>query len=373
MKKRMMIRALVLLLAPAIVILSLFACGGGRTTPAASTYREVGQPVETFGSVPEELLRVVESNVFISGSAFSDRVMTMRSFTENGSVEVIGQTVTMRDVYGEPLAECKIRLEQGHRIGALTATSDGGFLFVIGFFDYQIGPGINAGDNGFASRVVKCDAAGEVVFDTAIDQVDGSALMFCLERDGRYYLFGSYRKPENRPTYGETDVSVLVLSGTGEVVRSACIGGSDFDSFYGAELTEDGFLLQVSTQSTDGDFPISTGETVSVSKRMEVELEQDLTVKSFRPTERPYATYFARVGEKDGQPIYRGDPLFDGFDAGTPTAYLDYGEYYLIVSQNVIGEIETPPEVSARHYYTETVYSGYDREGNLLFRYAIFP
>ncbi len=372
MKKRMMIRALVLLLAPAILILSLFACAG-RPPASTTVTRNPHQTVEPVGTPPDELRRVAEENLFYNIVPFSDRMFKTTSGV-NSSLELTGETtVTMMDLYGETLAERKIRLEQGHRIGALTATSDGGFLFVIGFFDYQIGPGINAGDNGFASRVVKCDAAGEVVFDTAIDQVDGSALMFCLERDGRYYLFGSYRKPENRPTYGETDVSVLVLSGTGEVVRSACIGGSDFDMFYGAELTEDGFLLQVQTQSTDGDFPISTGETVSVSKRMEVELDQDLTVKSFRPSERPYATYSARVGEKDGQPIYRGDPLFDGFDAGTPTAYLDYGEYYLIVSQNVIGEIETPPEVSARHYCTETVYSGYDREGNLLFRYAIFP
>ncbi|MBR4334852.1 MAG: hypothetical protein IKP74_00210, partial [Clostridia bacterium] len=146
------------------------------------------------------------------------------------------------------------------------------------------------------------------------------------------------------------------------------IGGSDFDMFYGAELTEDGFLLQVSTQSTDGDFPIGGGGR-SI-ERLEVELDEALTVESFHPSEREYVTYYERIGEKDGKPIYQRDPFFDGFDAGTPTAYLDYGEYYLIVSQNVIGEIETPPAVSVRWYCTETVYSGYDRAGNLLFRAA---
>ena len=374
MKKRMMIRALVLLLAPAILILSLFACAG-RPPASTTVTRNPHQTVEPVGTPPDELRRVAEENLFYNIVPFSDRMFKTTSGV-NASLELTGETtVTMMDLYGETLAEYKIKPDDGHCVQTLTATSDGGFLFVVGFYDYQISLGVNAGDDGFTSRVVKCDAAGNIVFDTTIDQVDGRALEYCLERDGRFYLFGSYRKPENRPNYGDTDVYVLILSGDGEVVRSACFGGSGYDTFCGVELTEDGFLLQVQTQSTDGDFPISTGETVSVSKKMEVELEQDLTVKSFRLSKRPYATYFARVGEKDGKPIYQRDPFFDGFDAGTPKAYFDYGDYYLIVSQVTTDQMigEPIPERSSVIFYTETVYSGYDREGNLLFRYAIFP
>ena len=359
---RVLLSALLLAL-----LLSLFACAGGKNTPAATTSSR--HPVEPFGTVPEELRRVVEQNLFEGCDAFSRCVLTLSATGVLALPEESGvTTVTMRDLYGETLAEYKIKPDDGHCVQTLTATSDGGFLFVVGFYDYQISLGVNAGDDGFTSRVVKCDAVGNIVFDTTIDQVDGRALEYCLERDGRFYLFGSYRKPENRLNYGDTDVYVLILSGDGEVVRSACFGGSGYDTFCGVELTEDGFLLQVSTQSTDGDFPIGGGGR-SI-ERLEVELDEALTVGSFHPSEREYVTYYERIGEKDGKTIYQRDPFFDGFDAGGRTAYLDYGDYYLVVSKHEIGEIETQSAVSVPWYCTETVYSGYDREGNLLFRAA---
>ena len=372
MKKRTMIRVGALLLAPVLLLLSLFACAGD--SPAGTTGTpEPNQTVEPVGTPPDELRRVVEDNLFYNIVPFSDHILKIGYGVRSSYESPIETTVTMMDLYGETIASCTVEPLGNFWVQAPTATSDGGFLFVLGYTDYQIKPGVNASSQGFASRVVKCDAAGNIVFDTTIDQVDGDALTFCLERDGRFYLFGSYRKPENRPNYGETDVFVLILSEDGEVVRSACFGGSDFDCFYGAELTEDGFLLQVQTQSTHGDFPMGDGGRPY--ERMEVELNDDLSIKSVRPSERQYATYFERVGEKDGKPIYRGDSFFDRFDAGSPRAYFDYGDYYLIVSQVTTGQImgEPIPERSSVAFYTETVYSGYDREGNLLFRYAIFP
>ena len=367
MKKRTMIRIGALLLAPVLLLLSLFACGRGKTTPAVSTYGRFGQPVVTFGTLPQELNAVVGGNLFISGTAFSDRVLTMRYSTEPDSYEVVFQTVEMRDLYGKTLAEYTVRPGTGYRVDTLTATSDGGFLFVLGFENYQISPGVTAGDNGFSSRAIKCDRAGDVVFDTEIDQTDGEALAFCLEKDGRYYLFGTCRKPEKRKEYGETDVSVSVLSESGEVVGRTVIGGSDFDTFYGAELAEDGILLQVLSQSTDGDFP-DTDAGSGGSRQLEVKLNDDLAVTSFGVSARTYATRFNRIGEKDGQPIYRGDPLFDGFDAGSPYMYLDYGDYYVIVSRNLIDAIISGSGTSLSINVFETVYSGYDREGNPLFR-----
>jgi len=66
-----------------------------------------------------------------------------------------------------------------------------------------------------------------------------------------------------------------------------------------------------------------------------------------------------------------GGPSFD-MDAGTPTAFIDYGDFFLIVSENNTGVYEnTPPAVSSIWYYTETVYSGYDDSGKLLFRASV--
>jgi hypothetical protein len=59
-------------------------------------------------------------------------------------------------------------------------------------------------------------------------------------------------------------------------------------------------------------------------------------------------------------------------NAGTVTAFVDYGDHYLVVSNNITGTYS--PEnihMSALLYYRETVYSGYDREGNLIFRTSV--
>ena len=79
-----------------------------------------------------------------------------------------------------------------------------------------------------------------------------------------------------------------------------------------------------------------------------------------------------RIGEAEGKPVFRSDSVFDGFDAGLPTAFIDYGDLYLIVSLNVTGlRKDTPPYVNSIWYDEETVYSGYDKDGNLLFRASV--
>ena len=82
--------------------------------------------------------------------------------------------------------------------------------------------------------------------------------------------------------------------------------------------------------------------------------------------------YFdSRLGKKNGVPIYKSDSLLTGFDAGTPDVFIDYGDFYLIVSSNNTGVYEkTPPMISSIWYYTESVYSAYDYSGNLIFKFS---
>ena len=70
--------------------------------------------------------------------------------------------------------------------------------------------------------------------------------------------------------------------------------------------------------------------------------------------------------------MYKSDALLHDFDAGTANAFIDYGDFYLIVSENITGEYEhTPPMISSIWYYTESVYSAYDYSGNLIFRASV--
>ncbi|MBR6410040.1 MAG: hypothetical protein IKS35_01475, partial [Clostridia bacterium] len=60
------------------------------------------------------------------------------------------------------------------------------------------------------------------------------------------------------------------------------------------------------------------------------------------------------------------------FDAGSPEAYIDYGDFYLIISDHATGVYEhTPKTISSIWYYRETVYSVYDQDGKLIFRSSV--
>ncbi|MBR6915428.1 MAG: hypothetical protein IKN36_03640, partial [Clostridia bacterium] len=235
--------------------------------------------------------------------------------------------------------------------------------FVLGFDDYSESA---ADRDEYASRIIKCDKNGDVVFDTPLDGIGGDSLEFCFEKYGRYYFFGDDYVPDVR-NFTQIDVFMSCVDKDGAGFRSVRIGGGDYAHLQNAEETDGGFLLYVDATSPAGDFtsgsPAATDWTVAVNSQLEV------TKKNAEPG-RDYNA--RRIGERDGKPVFRSDPVFDGFDAGLPTAFIDYGDLYLIVSLNVTGlRKDTPPYVNSIWYDEETVYSGYDKDGNLLFRASV--
>ena len=326
--------------------------------------------VEPFGTVPAEFEDIVRENKFKYVYAFSDRLLKVETVSDRETLTA-EHKITMTDLYGEPVASYTVSTDDAHYVGVLTATSDGGFLFVLGFEDHVREDGSWASDGGYASRVVKCDKNGDLVFDTALDGIEVEALRFCFEKNGLFYLFGTHQTPEtkSRGVYSRTDISLTVVDGDGAVINSKRIGGDDFDRLQNAEETEDGFLLSVRSQSDDGDFAGSESGGFPVDWTVAINDSLEITEKK-KAAGREFSD--VRIGERGGKPVFRSDPLFDGFDAGLPTAFIDYGDFYLVVSERVTGEYEnTPLYVSAIWYYTETVYSAYGQEGDLLFRASV--
>ena len=239
----------------------------------------------------------------------------------------------------------------------LTATEDGGFLFVLGFDD-RYKEGGWASDSGFASHVVKCDKHGEVQFDTPFEGIEGRALRYCFEKNGLFFFFGSIETPETkkRGVYSPTDVYAAILDRSGQIVKSRCIAGSDYDDLKAAEPIEDGFAGSDS-KGHGVNWVITLNDALEIVKK---------EIRSGRNS------LDKRLGFLAGTAIYRSNPLLSGYDAGSLTAILDYGDYILIVSENKTGEYEnTPPFVSAKWYYSETVYTAYDKNGRLLFRTSV--
>ena len=344
-----------------------------ETLPETPDAYDELHPMEHMGQVPDELAAAVQKNAFHSASAFGDRLLILDDLlTYDQETRTVGRQVRMMDLFGNDLAVCPVSSHDAYHIRMFTATDDGGFLFVLGFEDYSIDveKGIWASSDGFASRVIKCEADGSVRFDTPLDGIEGYALLQCIELNGKYYLFGSHETPETK-TVGvgsPTEVYAVVLDQDGHPLKSKSIAGSDYDYLSMAKLTDGQFVLFISSQSDDGDFEGSNSKGYAVNWIFTLDEELEIVEKSIN-TERDLPYSDVELGVNDGSPVFRSEVLGDGFDAGEPTAVIDYGAWYLIVSEHNCGEYENKPSwVSATWYLTETVYSGYDKSGTLLFR-----
>ena len=324
--------------------------------------------IEPYGTVPPEFQDIIKNNYFGSNvKAFSDRLIKTEQTLKAGENDKMTARIIMTDLYGAPLAQREVILEDYCSIETAIVTSDGGFLYVIGYGGYyapQTG-------NDFCSRVIKCDSSGNVQFDTKLDGIRGSALHYCIEEGDRYYFFGTnheyvYEMRDLR------DVHIAVLNASGELIKTRTIGGSKEDYLSSVGISPDGFFeLSTRSDSFDGDYS-GIGIYNSMLDDIIFSVDRDLNIVKKKVQDWRNPPDKTRIGEKDGKAVLRSDPLFDGFDAGTPLVYIDYGDFYLIVSNHITGPFPYQPrEISSIWYCYETVYSAYDTNGTLLFRSAI--
>ncbi len=328
--------------------------------------------VAQVGQVPEDFKHIIANDLFHDVIAFEDRLLKSNIVKTTQKGRPIAYDIQMMDLYGNILATYTCNSSNDAcRLGTLTATSDGGFLFVLGFIDYAYGEDSWASDNGFASRIIKCDENGNVQFDISLDGVEGSALKCCFEKNEVFYFFGTIETPETkqRGLYSQTDIYMLVIDQSGSIVNCQSITGSDSDSLCIAEKSGDHFMLSIASQSDDGDFTGSQSQGYYEDWVFVVNDDLEIVSREIKAGRDIFDRY---LGKKDGAPIYCSDPLLSGFDAGALIAFMDYEDFYLLVSTNRTGIYENMPAmISSIWYYTETVYSAYDYSGNLLFRATV--
>lgn len=348
----------------------LIPISGCSDPPAVTHQNRITQPQE-HTQISATFESVIENNLFHDITAFEDRLLKSETLSKNEGNRTVIHQVQMLDIYGTTLAAYDCETDDAYHVTTLTATDDGGFLFVLGFQDRAYSQNEWASDQGFASRIIKCDRDGNQQFDTALDGITGSALEHCFEKDGLFYFFGDLETPETkiRGVGSGTDIHMVTLDQNGTLKNTKCIAGSDFDNLEAAEVSGESFLLSVRSQSNDGDFAGSNSKGYPINWVITVDNQLEI-IEMKRESGRDYFDF--RIGERDGAPVYKSDELFKNYDAGTPEAFIHYGDFYLIVSERVTGEYEkTPPFISSIWSYTETVYSAYDFNGELLFRKAV--
>lgn len=347
--------------------LFLTGCTNGRE----STHQNEFKSIVPVGQIPDEFKETIKSNRFQNITAFDKRLLKVERLQTDIAPRTVTHRIRMMDLYGRDLAVYECHSDDAYHASTLTVTEDGGFLFVLGFSDYAYDSNTWASAKGFASRIIKCDSHGNVQFDTPLDGITGWALRYCFEKNEQFYFFGDIETPETNKTgvQSPTDICLTILDNNGTLLKSRRIAGSDYDSLDAAEISNGSFVLSVSAQSKDGDFSGSNSNGFPVDWVIAVDDNLEITEKKI---ESGRSSLDERLGEKAGSPVYKSSPLLNGFDAGSPTSFIDYGNFYLIVSENITGKYEnTPPTVSSIWYYTETVYTAYDENHKILFRTSI--
>ncbi len=323
--------------------------------------------IERVGTVPEKYKGIVkQDNMILSIVVCSDMLIRTDRILAGETVDT--ETVHVYDIYFNEIAQYAVNVEDRHAVSFTKRTSDGGFLIVYGYFSSRIEDGTMADVSGMTSYVIKCDRNGSEEFKAELFDIPRSAFEHCIEQDGNYYFFGD---TSEQGEYSESDLSALILSGTGEKLLHREFGGSSAESLYVAEARDGGFMLKVSSDSTDGIFKDADRSTGS----FDISVDSELNVQSVDKCDSvfDFLTSHAAVGCRGEEVIYRQDLLDSGFDAGTPWKLIDYGSEYLVISLNLIGEVDTNPIYSGRANKLEVyeeVYTMYDADGNLLFREA---
>lgn len=344
--------------------ITLLLCGCTKETPHPTYTREPLRPVEPVGTVPAEFHAIVEENLFHYATVFPDRLL--KSSVSSDSTEI-----RMYDHQGQLLLSHRVNTVSPFGLYALTATFDGGFLYVLGFSDfYDRETGQWASENGVYSLIRKFSADGQQQWETRVEGYTGWALRYCIEQNDGYSFFGSLETPETKTpgVASPDDISILKIGKDGAILQSRTIGGSDYDQLRQVQEENGNYIVYGRIQSIDGDFADSNvSESVNIWK---ITIDSDLNILFKTPVDWE-SIPDDPVGYLDGRAVAPADIFPDGFADGRITGVLDYGDFFLVISENNTGYYPTPPEISAQYYYTETVYGAYDKAGNVIWKAAV--
>jgi|GEM_PF-2534331 len=317
--------------------------------------------IEPVSNVPDEFKEIVNENLF-SGATWSGGALLKTDYSgDDGSI-----TVTKYDVYGKAVDIFEIHSEPHFAAGGFCFTSDGGLIY---FDRFDVKEAEEIDKNDAESFVVKLDADGSREWATSVDDIYVDYSIYdeiIIEKDGCFYLIvtdGESEATDSEVYYYAKDALVYKLDKDGGVIGRRTVGGSDMDWAEAAYVDGEGNLaLYCFTKSHDGDFADNRILTYGI-KCYEIKLNDDLETVS---TERvSISASFFLIGQIDGKKIYSWDKFAEDFPDGELTLVVDYGDFYLTVSEYMPFSYLNS---SAAYNVVETVYGAYDKDGAVLWK-----
>ena len=352
-----------------LFVLAFILCGCGKqdeppapgdTPGITGTEYHTTVPV---GTVPQEFEKIVAQNLFYSATAYGDRLLQV-------GFHFVKNLIRVYDPRGEVLVEKVVLLEDCEKIGCAFLTEDGGLVYTFGTDIHYGKASYDIGD--VSSHIYFYDGNGKYFFSKDVAGCEIDAFQAGIETDAGFFFFGSLTEEKNgKKTVGEgqTDISVIKIFRSNHLITKKTFGGSGYEYYFGVTYDEakKNFVISAITDSTDGDFSFVNDEKTLYHAILPIG-------ENFMITEAEEVDSFSlkrRVGILDGKEIFDDDEMFEGFADGKVTALVDYGDFYLIVSENITGiDMNMQPYSSAVRHTTETVYAAYGKDGTLIWKAA---
>lgn len=186
----------------------------------------------------------IDGDLFYSNG---DKDVWIVKLTAEGAIE-------WNKIFGGALAEYSSVIRQ---------TSDGGY--VVTAYTHSSNGDITNAHGSVDAWVLKLSAAGVLEWQRTLGGTNVDVGGDIIQTDnGEYIVTGSTASNDGDVTvlYGNTDVWVVKLEGSGNLVWQKTFGGSEYDLITSIEQTDDdGFIFSSSSWSTDGDVMGSHGNS----------------------------------------------------------------------------------------------------------------
>ncbi len=318
--------------------------------------------IEHVGEVPREFKDIVEQNLFADIRVSGGKII--KEVEDPYGIEVY-------DYYGKFLHRIDIKVEKpeygwwkDHKIHSL---SDGTYLLFIPYHAYR---GSEQAYKGIVTdaRAVCFDEKGNILFNTKLDITDELCeFEFFYETDDAYLLIGgSYQK---RNSY------FIKLDKSGNILKSIEMGGNESDRLYWVYYTDNDKLMLYMREHTFSKNSFDIWE-ITMDENYNI---LDRTLSSYTypddalfPNFRQMATgsWNVRNFVLGYNPGHKDDPEMPML--GYVSSVIEYDDFVLIVSKRDTKWFEYVPMIySTIPSYTETVYSAYTYDGELIWRSAV--
>lgn len=328
------------------------ASGDGEVVYSDSFYCE---SAAVFGDVPNAVTDLIDRRMkdlilpaYLPGSVFERTISGYMESREEWIRRWSYSGELLCEFHVDGYAECFAELE------------DGGFITNLH----------NYADNTYQINCYNSD--GSTRWTVPLGDSDlPYVFQFLITKDG-IYGFGHIRREDSFQ-----DVYICRISSDGELLQEACLGGTDYDTVDWVEVSANGFTIYGSTQSDDGDFPLSEdGYGVDFL----LDLSCDLEIRSVRQDQREYS-YYRLEGYLDGQPVFFKDPILTVSKKDTlpidniyTIGVFQQEDGYVILRKYAFGNYPyKDPYMSSSMSYSQIIATGYDEEGTPLWQTVSKP